>query len=294
VMALLETPKPPSSCDSWSRMSTQARSWFPFFVPKKAHPTKSMASSRIAGHAPARGRLVLLAGALLVHTALFVRAWQPPALGLRAHPHALAPELSPKVQGAQRQRARAPGCGARMRYDRAPRREWKNPLPSRGPRGAKPVPTASDDDMKQFVGILASVRNGNETDIPALLAGKVEFLLSRDIAQLMKRLGSQCANEDERSELTSLFDTVIDFLEQFVSNTALLAESNSQLLREIFEAASAGMQSLDAKMKDMLSGQDPRYTPEFLRFLDSEILRLRRVVAEQVSFESYTYIYIYI
>ena len=26
-MVLLETPKPPSSCDSWSRMSTQARSW---------------------------------------------------------------------------------------------------------------------------------------------------------------------------------------------------------------------------------------------------------------------------
>jgi hypothetical protein len=40
VMVLLETPKPPSSCDSWSRMSTQARSrwfnvlqasWVPFF-----------------------------------------------------------------------------------------------------------------------------------------------------------------------------------------------------------------------------------------------------------------------
>jgi hypothetical protein len=27
VMLLWETPKPPSSCDSWSRMSTQARSW---------------------------------------------------------------------------------------------------------------------------------------------------------------------------------------------------------------------------------------------------------------------------
>jgi hypothetical protein len=247
-----------------------------------------MASSRIAGHAPAGGRVVLIVGAMLVLQTLLVRAWQPPAPGLRARPHALAPELSPQLQGAPRPRARVPASGARcarMRYDRAPRREWKNPLPARGPRGAKPVPTASDDDMRQFVGILASVRNGNETEIPALLAGKVEFLLSRDVAQLMKRLDSQCANEDERSELTSLFDTVIDFLEQFVSNTALLAESNSQLLREIFEAASAGMQALDAKMKDMLSGQDPRYTPEFLRFLDAEIVRLRGEVAKQVSFE---------
>ena len=51
------------------------------------------------------------------------------------------------------------------------------------------------------MGIIAAVRNGNETEIPAVLARKVEFLLSRDISALMLALDSQCANEDERGEL---------------------------------------------------------------------------------------------
>ena len=155
-----------------------------------------------------------------------------------------------------------------------PKRRKKMPL--------RRVPTATEEDMQEFVGVLASIRNGNETEIPALLASKVEFLLSRDTAELMKRLDAQCANDDERGELNSLFNIVIDFVEQFVSNTAMMSDANGQLLREIFESAAAGMQALDAKMKSMLSGQDPRYTPEFIRFLDAEILRLRGEVAKQV------------
>ena len=124
-------------------------------------------------------------------------------------------------------------------------------------------------------GILAGIRNGNETEVPALLASKVEFLVSRDIAALMKKLDAQCADEGERTELTALFNVAIDFVEQFVGNTAALAEANGQLLREILEAAAAGMQALDTKMDAMLAGQDPRYTPEFIRFLDAEIARLR-------------------
>ena len=124
-------------------------------------------------------------------------------------------------------------------------------------------------------GILAGIRNGNETEVPALLASKVEFLVSRDIAALMKKLDAQCADEGERTELTALFNVVIDFVEQFVGNTAALAEANGQLLREILEAAAAGMQALDTKMDAMLAGQDPRYTPEFIRFLDAEMTRLR-------------------
>ena len=58
-------------------------------------------------------------------------------------------------------------------------------------------------------------------------------------------------------------------------STAALAEADGQLLREILEAAAAGMHALDAKMDAMLAGQDPRYTPEFIRFLDAEIARLR-------------------
>jgi hypothetical protein len=235
------------------------------------------------------GSSAVVVVALLVHASLLVCAWQPPAPGLRAGPpHSRAPRLSgprapprcPPVPACGARRTRVPAQGlvpAAMPPGggEAPRRRKRMP--------PKPVPTATEDDMQEFVGILAGVRNGNETDIPALLAGKVEFLLSRDIAQLMQRLDSQCANEDERGELNSLFNIVIDFVEQFVSNTALMSEANGQLLREIFEAAASGMTPLDAKMKAMLSGQDPRYTPEFIRFLDAEIVRLRREVAKQVS-----------
>lgn len=143
----------------------------------------------------------------------------------------------------------------------------------------KRVPTATAEDMQEFVGMLADMRNGNETEVPGLLASKVEFLLSRDVAQLMRQLDAQCRNDDERAELTELFDTVIDFVEQFVANTAMLSAANGQLLREILEAAAMGMQALDLKMQQMLSGNEPRYTPEFIRYLDAEILRLRGVVA---------------
>jgi hypothetical protein len=143
------------------------------------------------------------------------------------------------------------------------------------------IPTATQEDMQEFVGILARMRNGNETEIPALLASKVEFLLSRDIATLMKRLEDQAADENEMGELQTLFNAVIDFVEQFVGNTAMLSQANGQLLREILEAAAAGMQALDWKMAQMMSGEDPRYTPEFVRFLDAEIGRLSEEVARQ-------------
>ena len=93
------------------------------------------------------------------------------------------------------------------------------------------IPTATQEDMQEFVGILARMRNGNETEIPALLASKVEFLLSRDIATLMKRLEDQAADENEMGELQTLFNAVIDFVEQFVGNTAMLSQANGQLLR---------------------------------------------------------------
>ena len=151
--------------------------------------------------------------------------------------------------------------------------------PKRRANPTKRVPTATAEDMQEFVGMLADMRNGNETEVPGLLAAKVEFLLSRDVAQLMRQLDAQCRNDDERAELTELFDTVIDFVEQFVANTAMLSAANGQLLREILEAAAMGMQALDLKMQEMLSGNEPRYTPEFIRYLDAEILRLRGVVA---------------
>ena len=44
-------------------------------------------------------------------------------------------------------------------------------------RGRKMPPklaaTATEEDMQTFVGVLAGVRNGNETEIPAILSSKV-------------------------------------------------------------------------------------------------------------------------
>jgi len=37
----------------------------------------------------------------------------------------------------------------------------------------KPAATATEEDMQEFVGVLAGVRNGNETEIPAILSSKV-------------------------------------------------------------------------------------------------------------------------
>ena len=60
-----------------------------------------------------------------------------------------------------------------------------------------------------------------------------------------------------------------------------LNDANRSLLKEILEASSLGMDPLNAKIKEVVSGEEPRYTAEFVRFLDSEMERLGKVAEAQ-------------
>mmetsp|Transcript_1346 Transcript_1346/g.3220 ORF Transcript_1346/g.3220 Transcript_1346/m.3220 type:complete len:397 (+) Transcript_1346:216-1406(+) len=143
--------------------------------------------------------------------------------------------------------------------------------------GKMPV---TEDDLQSYSELLTSIMKAKEEEVPALLGSRVKFLLSADLSDLSSKFRARCSPDDLQL-IDDAEDIIVTFLEEFVQQTSSMADQSRALLREILEASSQGMDVLDAKMSFVVSGQEPRYTAEFVRFLDQEIVRLGEVAAKQ-------------
>jgi hypothetical protein len=142
-----------------------------------------------------------------------------------------------------------------------------------------PLPPATEQDLETFKSILRAVGAAKPEEVPSVIGAQVEFLLSRNLAELAKQAKRECVSPLEAADLDTEMETVLAFLEEFVIMAKKMAADNKDLLREILQAANMGMDALDSKIKDVVSGADQRYTPEFVRYLSSEISRLEQVIA---------------
>jgi hypothetical protein len=138
---------------------------------------------------------------------------------------------------------------------------------------------ATEEDLEMFKSILRAVGAAKPEEVPSVIAAQVDFLLSRNLAELAKRAKRDCVSPMEAADLDNEMETILTFLEEFVVLAKNMAADNKDLLLEILQAANAGMDALDSKIKEVVSGSDQRYTPEFVRYLSSEISRLEQVIA---------------
>ncbi len=146
---------------------------------------------------------------------------------------------------------------------------------------SQPILPATEQDLETFKSILQAVGAAKPEEVPSIIGAQVDFLLSRNLAELAKQAKRQCVSPMEAADLDNEMETVLAFLEEFVVLAKNMAADNKDLLREILQAANTGMDALDSKIKDIVSGADQRYTPEFVRYLSSEISRLEQVIAAE-------------
>jgi hypothetical protein len=144
---------------------------------------------------------------------------------------------------------------------------------------SQPILPATAEDLKTFKSILRAVGAAKPEEVPSVIGAQIDFLLSRNLAELAKRAKRDCVSPTEAVDLDNEMETILAFLEEFVVMAKNMAADNKDLLLEILKAANAGMDALDNKIKDVVSGADQRYTPEFVRYLSSEISRLEQVIA---------------
>ncbi len=144
---------------------------------------------------------------------------------------------------------------------------------------SQPILPATKQDLETFKSILRAVGAAKPEEVPSVIGAQVEFLLSRNLAELAKQAKRECVSPLEAADLDNEMETVLAFLEEFVVMAKNMAADNKDLLREILQAANTGMDALDSKIKEVVSGADQRYTPEFVRYLSSEISRLEQAIA---------------
>ena len=140
---------------------------------------------------------------------------------------------------------------------------------------------STKEDLDIFRGILQKVGSLKPEEIPSVIGSHVDFLLTRNIAELARQTKQSCMTPSEGADLDNQLETVLNFLEEFVAMAQSMATDNKNLLREILQAANAGMEAFDSKIQNIVSGDDPRYTPEFVRYLSSEISRLNQTVSAE-------------
>jgi hypothetical protein len=156
-----------------------------------------------------------------------------------------------------------------------------SPGQNRFSRNQKYLPS-TNEDLEKFRGILQNVGSSKPEEIPSIIGKDLDFLLSRNLALLAKQCKQSCTTPTEGAAIDNQLEAVLTFLEEFVAMAQGMAADNKDLLREILQAASAGMDAFDTKIQSIASGSDPRYTPEFIRYLSTEISRLNQtIIAEQ-------------
>eukprot|EP00960_Hanusia_phi_P030413 748597-Hanusia_phi.AAC.2 len=132
--------------------------------------------------------------------------------------------------------------------------------------------SSSAADLSSFRDILLQIQSANETEYPRIVGSNVEFLLRTDLEKLANMIRNEEMDETTRSRYEESFQLVLEFLEVFVSEIKQMWDNNRALLKEILQASSNGMQALDKKMEEMISGKETRYTPEFLSRNSSALL----------------------
>ena len=116
---------------------------------------------------------------------------------------------------------------------------------------------ATKEDFEIFRDIVRKVGSAAPEEAPSIIGSHVDFLLTRNIAELAKQAKQDCDTPLEGAKLDIALETVLNFLEEFVSMAKGMAADNKSLLREILQAASSGMDALDAKIADIVSGSAP-------------------------------------
>ena len=121
--------------------------------------------------------------------------------------------------------------------------------------------------MRQLVGDLLSSEDEVQTQL--LLGDNVRFLLQPETPQRFAAAKKYFRQYDEE-ELSGVFRSMVDFLEEFVHTTRAVERSYQEMLRELIECAQEGEGAFDAKLDSFDAG----LTFEFLRYLDGQIAQL--------------------
>ncbi|CAM9802691.1 unnamed protein product [Chrysoparadoxa australica] len=169
----------------------------------------------------------------------------------------------------------------RMSSSNLPSRKRPRSLtPIPGPQGSLPpkVPLSSEKRKKFSTVVNELLEVEKEEELPGIMAKHVEFILSVDATALMNDMIRDDLIEVEDSTLHNVHDFMVSFAEEFVDNVMQLQSRNAKLLGEIVAVAKSGAADVDQRLEEM----KPRIDFEFLRHLDSEIERLKKLEGQEM------------